>query len=130
MKTCSAIKRDGGRCERIVGASLNYCYSHDPNRALDRQRASSKAGRSKGPMSEIAEIKRRLKELVEEILEGKVDKSKGSVAIQGYGALRGYFDLERKIRELEEIEARLDALEADLRSRRDSAQQQGGWYGG
>ena len=114
MPRCAATKPDNTPCERIADASQDYCYSHDPSRALDRQRASSKAGRSKGPMSEIAEIKRRLKELVEEILEGKVDKSKGSVAIQGYGALRGYFDLESKVRELEEIEARLEALEVTL----------------
>jgi len=65
-------------------------------------------------MSEIAEIKRRLLELVEEVIEGQVDKSKASVAIQGLGVMRGYFDLERKIRELEEIEARLEALEVIL----------------
>jgi hypothetical protein len=111
---CAATKSDNTPCERIVDASQDYCYSHDPSRALDRQRASSKAGRSKGPMSEIAEIKRRLLELVEEVIEGQVDKSKASVAIQGLGVMRGYFDLERKIRELEEIEARLEALEVTL----------------
>ena len=56
MARCAATKPDGTPCERIVPASQEYCYAHDPRHADKRSRDAAKAGRS-APNTEIKEIK-------------------------------------------------------------------------
>jgi hypothetical protein len=45
------------------------------------------------------------------VLEGSQDRGRAAVAIQGFNALRGVLELERKIKEADELEARIEALE-------------------
>ena len=111
MKKCDAIKQDGGRCERLVGQSQSYCYSHDPNRAEERHQAASKAAKAKNAGSELVEIKARLKEIAEGVIEGTLQTGQGSVVSQIYGVLLRAIEQERKIKELDELEERLAALE-------------------
>jgi|SRR5215217_4963556 len=111
VKKCDAIKQDGGRCERIVGQSQSYCYSHDPNRAEERRQAASKAAKAKNAGSELVEIKVHLKEIAEGVIEGTIQTGRGSVVSQIYGVLLRAIEQERKIKELEEFEERLEALE-------------------
>ena len=108
---CAGHKPDGTPCERIVGASQEYCYAHDPARAQARSEAASKAARSKVDV-EISTIKWRLREVAEGVLDGSIDKGKGSVSFQGFGVLIRAIEVERKIREQEQLEERLAALEA------------------
>jgi hypothetical protein len=49
--------------------------------------------------------------VVDAVLEGSQDRGRAAVAIQGLNALRGVLELERKVRELDELEARIEALE-------------------
>lgn len=111
MKKCDAIKQDCGRCERLVGPSQSYCYSHDPNRAEERRQAASKAAKAKNAGSELVEIKAHLKEIAEGVVEGTLQTGRGSVVSQIYGVLLRAIEQERKIKELEELEERLAALE-------------------
>ncbi len=67
MPRCAGSKPDGSPCERIVPGSQSHCYSHDPDRADERRRAASKAGKSK-PNRDVADIKRRLSELADSVL--------------------------------------------------------------
>ena len=62
MARCVGFKPDNSPCERIVGASRSYCYSHDPDRADERRRNTSRAGKSK-PNKELQDIKQRLSDL-------------------------------------------------------------------
>ena len=117
MARCAGHKPDETPCERIVSASQRYCYSHDPGRAEARSRSASKAARSKTDV-EIGTIKRRLKQVAEGVLDGSVDKGRGSVAFQGYGVLIRAIEVERKIRETEELEERLAALETAQEERK------------
>jgi hypothetical protein len=63
MPRCAGKKEEGSPCERIVGASQPYCYSHDPNRAAERQRNASRGGRSKAN-AEIAGLKAQLERVM------------------------------------------------------------------
>ena len=63
MPRCSGKKEDGSPCERIVGASQSYCYSHDPKRAAERRRNASRGGRSKAN-AEIAGLKAQLERVM------------------------------------------------------------------
>jgi hypothetical protein len=110
MGRCQGIKRDGGRCTASVAPGVQWCFNHDPERAADRKRNASRAGKSAGGR-EIRDLKRRISEVVDAVLEGSQDRGRAAVAIQGFNALRGVLELERKIRETEELEARIEELE-------------------
>jgi len=107
---CKATNRDGTPCTLPARDSNGFCWAHDPANADRRSKAASKGGKSRRG-GEVAEIKKRIRTLVDEVVEGKVDRGKASVAFQGLGVLKGFLELERKIRETEEIEARLAELE-------------------
>ena len=110
MARCQGIKRDGGRCTVAVAAGVQWCFNHDPARAEERRRNASRAGKSTGGR-EIRDLKRRISDVVDAVLEGSQDRGRAAVAIQGLNALRAVVELERKIKETEELEARLEALE-------------------
>jgi hypothetical protein len=110
MAVCSGIKRDGSRCTATVEPSQEYCWWHDPANADKRRRAASMGGKGGGG-KEIRDLKRRISEVIDGVLEGSQDRGRAAVAIQGFNALRGVLELERKIKETEELEARIEALE-------------------
>ena len=110
MAVCSGIKRDGSRCTATVESPKEYCWWHDPANADKRRRAASKGGKG-GGSREIRDLKRRISEVIDAVLEGTQDRGRAAVAIQGLNALRSVLELERKIRELDELEARIEALE-------------------
>ncbi len=114
MARCRGEKPDRTPCERIVPASQEYCYSHDPERGEERRRNASKAARSK-PSADLREIKTLLKDLTDRVL-GKEDTEAlgtgpASVANQLINTRLRAVELERKAREVDELEARLEALE-------------------
>ena len=114
MARCAGKKGDGTPCERIVGSSRQYCYAHDPRYAEDRKRAASKAARSpaKGrSTSEIREIKGRLEDLYGAVLEGSVTRQAAAVANQIANTQLRAIELERRVREQDELEERVDELE-------------------
>ena len=110
MPKCAAIKSNGERCERIIGAAQQFCYSHDPARSSERKANASKAARSRVG-GELPTIKKDLRKLADDVLKGEVDKSRAAVAAQLYGVLLRAFQVEFKQKELEEFESRLEALE-------------------
>ena len=116
MPRCVGSKPDGTPCERIVGASQSYCYSHDPDRAGERRRAASKAGKSK-PNRDVADTKRRLSELADGVLDGSVDKGVGAVVSQVLNVYLRAVSVELKVKEQEEILARVEELESLLAQR-------------
>jgi hypothetical protein len=114
MPRCAGKKGDGTPCERIVGSSHEYCYAHDPAYAEDRKRAASKAARSpaKGRANaEIREIKGRLKDLYAAVLEGVVGRQSAAVANQIANTQLRAIELERRVREQDELEGQFDELQ-------------------
>jgi hypothetical protein len=111
MTRCQGIKRDGGRCTLGVPPGVQWCFNHDPARAQERRRNASRAGKSVGGR-EIRDLKKRISMVIEAVLEGSQERGRAAVAIQGFNALRGALELERRIKEQEEILERLEALEA------------------
>jgi len=110
MAVCAGIKRSVGRCTATVGPGESYCYHHDPERAEERRRAASRAGKSAGGR-EIRNLKKRISDVIDGVLEGSQDRGRAAVAIQGFNALRGVLETERKVRELDELETRIEELE-------------------
>src|SRR5215217_6268294 len=113
MPRCSGSKPDGTACERIVGASQSYCYSHDPTRASERGRAASKAGRAR-PNKEVQSIKGRLEDLADGVLLGTIDKADAAVVGQIWNTYLRAVSVELKVREQTELIERLEELEDAL----------------
>src|SRR5215217_2182283 len=116
MPQCAGIKRDGGRCTVVVGPGATHCYSHDPGRAEERKRNASRGGRSKGN-SEISDLKAQLRKLAADALSGEVERGVAAVVNQILNSRIRLVELERKIKEAEELEARLETLEVVLKRR-------------
>jgi hypothetical protein len=119
MAQCAGIKRDGTRCTAVVNGSQaqHYCYQHDPNKAEQRRRSASKAGRAK-PSRELVGIRGRLSDLADDVLAGRVDKGDAAVAGQLLNYAVRAIAVGLKAKEVEELEGRLEELEAVLESPR------------
>lgn len=120
MNRCAFIKPGGGRCGAAAMRGYEHCYGHRPDLAEERRRNASKGGRSGGrgrsAGGEIAEIKALLSELTNRILGADgaepLETGRAAVANQIVGTRLRAVELERKIRETDELEARIEELEA------------------
>ncbi len=118
MARCAGFKPTGEPCERIVKASQTYCFSHDPARAGERRRNASKAGKG-GGSAEIRDLKKQLEDLARDVLEGRVDRGDAAIVNQILNTRARLIELERNIKETDELEARLDALERGAEGRKE-----------
>ncbi len=114
---CRANKRDGSPCTTPATGANEFCWAHDPANAAQRSRIASKGGRGKGG-GELPDLKKQLKDLAAGVLNGSIDRSRAAVANQILNTLIRAIEQERKVREMEELAERLEALEQVLKGRR------------
>jgi hypothetical protein len=130
MRGCSAIKANGERCRGIAATGSDYCPAHDPARADARTKAASKAAKSRSvtvtEVNNIVIIKETLKDLYRAVLEGRVDRSAAAVANQIANTQLRAVEVERRVREQDELEIRLDELEG-LLEQAEERSTYGGW---
>lgn len=110
MAVCAGTKRDGSRCTATVEPPQSYCWWHDPANAEERRRAASKAGKSK-PNRELAGLKAQLQDLTRDVLSGDLETGRAAIANQLINTRLRALEQERKLRETEDLEARIEALE-------------------
>jgi hypothetical protein len=110
MAVCRATKANGEPCTLAANGPEGFCWAHDPANRDKRRRMASKAARSK-PSRELAGLKVQLQDLTREVLAGDLETGRAAVANQLINTRLRAIELERKIRETEELEARLAALE-------------------
>jgi hypothetical protein len=120
---CTAVKRNGEPCTLPANGPQGLCWAHDPANAEKRRRGASRGGRAKANR-ELPTIKALLEDLTDQVLAGDLETSKAAVANQLINTRLRAIEVERKIREAEEIEERLAALERSIRPR-----SQGGRWG-
>ena len=113
---CSGITRSGERCERLVECPNGLCWLHDPTRSEERLRAASKAGKSK-PNREVYDIKQRLSQLADDVLEGRVERATGAVVSQILNVYLRAVSVELDVEERRELVERLETLESVLGQR-------------
>jgi hypothetical protein len=123
--TCTATKRDGSPCTLPPNGAEGLCWAHDPKNAEKRRRGQTRGGKSK-PSKELVGIKERLRSLADDVLAGEVDRANAAVAGQLLNTVIRAIGMEMKVREVEELEARLDGIEEALRARSEGR----GWYRG
>lgn len=115
---CTAITQGGGRCKGTAIDSSGLCHAHHPDRAEQRSRAAKKGGkrggrgrRSQSGNAEIQNLKHQLCEMAEAVLSRAVPTAPYAVANQILNTLLRAIELERRIKETEDHEARLEKLE-------------------
>lgn len=119
MAGCAFIKPGGERCRATAMKGYDTCYGHRPDLADERRRNASRGGRSGGRGrggGELAEIKTLLSELTDRVL-GREEAEPlrigaATAANQLINTRLRAVELERKVKETEELEARIEALEA------------------
>ena len=116
---CTATKRDGSPCTLPPHGSGALCWAHNPTNAERRRRGQSRGGKNK-PSRELARLQARFEELAERVLEGKIDKGVGAIAGQLLNGARACMATRLKAVEQEELEARLEELEALVRSQQEA----------
>jgi hypothetical protein len=93
---------------------------HHPDHVEERRRYGSKGGKRGGrgrPAVEISAIKALLSDLTDQVLEGSLPTSAVAVANQLLNTHLRAIEVERRIKETEELESRIEALEAKTNSR-------------
>jgi hypothetical protein len=111
MDQCRATKPNGERCRGSATGPHGFCWAHDPKHAEQRSRQASRAAKAK-PIQEIKDLKAQLEYLVEDVLEGRREKDVVIVANQLLNTRLRAIEIERRVKETEEQEERLRALEA------------------
>jgi hypothetical protein len=117
MPRCRATKANGGACQGVATEPNGYCWAHAPENAEQRRRQASKAARAK-PNREIKEIKALCKDLTQRVLAGELLPGPAAVANQLTNTRLRAVEAERRLRETEELEGRLEELERAAERRR------------
>ncbi len=117
MARCAGIKADGGRCGAQAIRDSQWCFNHHPDYEEQRRRRASRGGKRGGrgrPVAEISELKRRFEELAEDVLDGKLDRGDAAVVGQLLNYAVRALAVGLKAKEQQELEERLEQLEALL----------------
>jgi hypothetical protein len=115
--TCTATKRNGEPCTLPSTGSSGLCWAHDPANAARRRRGQSRGGRNK-PSKELAATKLQLQDMADKVLAGTLERASATVAGQLLNIKLRALEIERKIKETDELEDRLEALEENLETTR------------
>ena len=114
MNRCLGTKRDNSPCTVSVEPPQTYCWWHDPANADARKQAAARGGKRAGrgrPQAELSDIKHRLSDLADDVLEGRQDKGVAAVASQVLNVYLRAVSVELKAREQMELIERLERLE-------------------
>jgi hypothetical protein len=109
-KICSGTKRDGSPCTLAVTGQQDRCWAHSPENAAQRRQTARKGGRGKAS-SVSKELHGKLVELTEAVEAGTLVPYRGAVCAQLINTRIRLIELDRKVREQEQIEERLERLE-------------------
>ncbi len=113
---CAAITKAGERC-RLDATHGSYCYQHSPETAAERRRAARRGGKAggngRGGVSELIEVKRQIRAVITDVLSGQLDKGVGAVAFQGYNTLLKAVEIERRVREIDDLATEVEELKRE-----------------
>ncbi len=110
MTQCRGFKPNGGQCTLTVEPPNAYCWHHAPERAETRKRAAAKGGRGR-VAGDVKDLRLQLQHLTEWVISGDLETARGAVANQLITTQIKLLEYERKVKELDELEARLEQLE-------------------
>jgi hypothetical protein len=112
---CRGTKRNGEPCTLPATGTHGYCWAHNPANAEKRRRMASKAARAK-PITEVHTIKEEIRRIISDVRGGELDRNDASTMIGAYRALREFMELERRVRETEELAEEIEELKREYGS--------------
>ncbi len=108
-RQCPATKRNGDRCSGSVPEGKYHCWFHDPANSGKRRRAAARGG--KGNKSKVSkDLHLLLESLTEQVVAGDLEPYPASVAGQLIGVRLRLLEFERRVRETDTLEARIEEL--------------------
>jgi hypothetical protein len=108
--------------------SEQWCWNHHPDHEQARRRRASKGGKRGGrgrPVTELANLRDENADIRRRLLEGELQPNVAAVAVQSINTDIRAVGAALKAREQEELESRLEELEAALERQKESRR-----YGG
>ena len=115
MARCGAIKPNGERCKGRAIEGSEWCWNHNPAHADQRRRHGAKGGKRGGrgrTQHETEAIKALLEDLTDRVLSGDLETGPAAVANQLINTRLRAIEQERKNKETEDLESRIEVLEA------------------
>jgi hypothetical protein len=112
MSVCRATKASGDPCTLPANGSQGLCWAHAPENADKRRRAASKAARAKGNR-EVIILKEEIRSVIGDVKSGDLDRNDAGVMIQGYRALKDFIELERRVKETDDLAAEIEELKRE-----------------
>ncbi len=116
---CAGFKADGSQCQRTVKQAYTFCYSHDPSYLEERRRYAARAGKGNA-QKELRTLQGKLSTLLDDVIEGRADEKRASVAANVSNALSRVYSVALRVKEVEELEGRLDQLEEVLAEKKEA----------
>ncbi|MDP8951379.1 MAG: DUF2746 domain-containing protein [Actinomycetota bacterium] len=112
-RICKATTSSGQRCRSGAQPGQEWCFNHDPRRAEERKANAAAGGRSRSRRQahEVSRIKKRIGDATDAVLRGDLNSATAAVAFQGFNVLLRVLEVERRIREDDDFEERIAALE-------------------
>ena len=121
-RQCPATKRNGDRCSGSVPEGKYHCWFHDPANSGKRRRAAARGGR--GNKSKVSkDLHKLLESLTEQVVSGELEPYPASVAGSLVGVRLRLLEYERRVKETDTLEGRIEELSAAFE------RQKGGAYG-
>jgi hypothetical protein len=122
LATCTGITRTGERCRGVAIDSSGLCYAHHPDHAADRRRAARKGGHRGGrgrPVLTASEVADQVQDLSDKVLAGELGRADAAVCGQLLNVKLRALEVGRKLREAEDLERRMEELEALVAARKE-----------
>jgi hypothetical protein len=122
MAKCSAIKADNGRCKVEAMPGAEWCWNHHPDYEEARRRRASKGGKRGGrgrPVVMASEVAEQVQHLSDKVLAGELSRADAAVCGQLLNVKLRALEVGRKLREAEDLEQRLNELEALVTARKE-----------
>jgi hypothetical protein len=90
------------------------CYLHSPERAEERRRNTSRAARAKASNGETKKLKTEIREIIADVKAGTRDRNDATAIFQGYRVLKDLIELERRVKETDELAREISELREEL----------------
>ncbi len=118
-RQCPATTLRGGQCSGSVPEGKYWCWYHDPANSDKRKRAASRGG--KGNRAGVSrDLHKLLEDLTAQVVAGDLEPYPASVAGQLVGVRLRLLEYERRVKETDTLEARIEELSEAFERQREA----------